>query len=148
MEKPTQEAGMSLNYRINGEVISFKSKGEFADFLKSFASGHQEPLKVESLDRPGRDYDHMEEVLELSYQAIPCIKGLQAIAEQIHTSGSFRENNPDDIIRLSIRCRDLMDELMDIAAAAIPVYESDWGLSKMNREAVTGRVAEKVTQGD
>jgi hypothetical protein len=93
MEKSRE--GMSLNYKINGEVTSFKTVDEFIDFLSVVAKHKSEPLTVEPLDVKGlSDYDHMDEIMERS-------------------------------TRLALRSRDLLEEIMDISTASEKVYESD-----------------------
>lgn len=134
MEKLIEEKGMSLNYKINGEMCSFESKEKLADFLKFSAMRKEKLLTVKSLDEEGQDYDHMQEILDLSYQAIPCIKGLQAMALYIQENGNFNDFDPVDISFLGIRCKELLDELVDIAEAAGEVYESDCKAQKLKSE--------------
>lgn len=144
MKKSGQEVGMSLNYKINGKVCSFESMDGLLDCLKIKAQFSNEPLTVEPINKEGRDYDHMQEILELTHQAIPCIKGLQAMAFYIQSSGNFVEYDTSDILGLGIKCKELLDELMGIAEASEEVYESDWQASRLkaerNRAADPGRV--------
>jgi hypothetical protein len=134
MEKSRQAEGMSLNYKINGRMCSFKSVDELLNCLKNKAKILDEPLTVEPIGEEGRDYDHMQEILELTYQAIPCIKGLQAMAGYIQEHGNFIEYDTSDIVQLGLKCRELLDELMDIAEASEKVYESDWEASRVKAE--------------
>ena len=127
----------SLNYKINGEVCSFKSKSELADFLNFCAIRKERLLTVESLDEKDLDYDHMQEILDLSYQAIPCIKGIQAMALYIQETGKFNDFNHLDISWLGIRRKELLDELMEIADAADEVYESDFKAQNLKSDGVT-----------
>lgn len=137
MEKSRNETGMSLTYKVNGAVRSFKTVDELLDHLKITAEILKEPLTVAPINEEGRDYDHMQEILELTYQAIPCIKGLQAMAGHIQTAGNFIEYDTTDIIFLGIRCKELMDELMSIAEASEDVYESDWRTSGAKAKHIT-----------
>lgn len=121
----TQESeDTSISYKINGTIHSFKSKEQLAELVKNAAIAF-DGLEVEPVSKQGEGYDHMQEILDLSYEAIPCIKGMQAMAMGIQQEGSFRQYSPTDIIELGIRCNKRLDEMMDIAEAAIDVYESD-----------------------
>ena len=84
-----------------------------------------EPIKAVE-----RDYDHMQEILDLTYQAIPCIKGIQAMACHIQMRGNFLSYDNSDINQLGLICRELLDKIMDIADAAEHVYESEWQAAK------------------
>jgi len=88
-----------------------------------------------------QDYDHMEEILELTYQAVPCIKGLQAMAGHIQSSGNFIEYDISDINHLGLICRDLLDKIMDIAEASENVYESEWKAAKAAAAAARAAAA-------
>ena len=98
MGKATHKEGMSLNYRINGEVNSFRSADKFLSCIKSVVVDQKELLKVEPLDDRCCDYDHMQEIMDLSFKAIPCIKGLQAMASRIQNEGNFNEYDPTDMM--------------------------------------------------
>jgi len=136
MKKAMELEGMSLNYKINGEVNSFKSKDEFVKHINFVVTHLREPLEVEPLDQQGLDYDHMQEIMDLTYEVSACIKGIEAIAECIQRHGTFTNYQPDNITRLGIRCKELLDELMDIPDASIGVYEEDWAKRREKREAL------------
>jgi hypothetical protein len=138
MEKSRQEVGMSLNYKINGRVCSFKSVDEFLNSLKMRAKILEEPLTVKPIGEDDGDYDHMQEILDLTYQAIPCIKGIQAMVSHVQREGNFIEYDTSDIVQLGLKCRELLDELMDIAEASEKVYESDWQVQKLKAERIAG----------
>jgi hypothetical protein len=125
MEKTKQAEGV-MNYRVNGDMRSFKTVDELFELLENKVRILNEPLTVEPIKADGQDYDHMQEILDLTYQAIPCIKGLQAMAGHIQLSGKFLEYDISDINQLALRCRELLDEIMDIAEASEHVYESEW----------------------
>jgi hypothetical protein len=80
MEKSRQAEGMSLNYKINGEVNSFKTVDELVNLLEFVARDMKEPLTVEPLDGKGLDYDHMQEILDRAYNADALVKGVMAVA--------------------------------------------------------------------
>lgn len=130
MGKLRQEDGMSITYRINGQVESFKTTEEMLDVLKS-TTVENEPLTIEPIKNGTDDYDHMQEILELTYFAIPCLKGLQAMAANIQHRGSFIEYDTSDLMQMGIKCTEVIDEILSIAEAAEHVYESD---RKINRE--------------
>lgn len=123
MEKSRE--GMSLNYRINGEVNSFKTVDELVDLLKFVVRDQKEPLTVEPLDDDRVGYDHMQEIRERAWKAEACVKGIAAMAELIQTAEAFHEFNDCNMNSLASRCRDLMHEIMDIGEASEAVYESD-----------------------
>lgn len=135
MNDLAEKIGMSLNYKINGEMCSFKSGSELAEHLRFAITELKEPLlKVESLNPEIGSYDHMDEILELSYQAASYIKGIQAMASCIQESGNFNEYKHYDICSLAMRCSEALYELSDIADAAGHVYESDCQAQKMRNK--------------
>jgi hypothetical protein len=122
MEKSRE--GMSLNYKINGEVNSFKTVDELVDLLKFVTRDMKEPLTVEPLDVKGLDYDHMQEIMERSWEIEACVRGIAAMAERIQET-EFQDFNNCNMTRLALRSRDLLDEIMDIGEASEKIYESD-----------------------
>jgi len=115
-----------MNYKINGEVMSFKSKEDLLKILHVIVDGKKEILEVEPLDRDCEDYDHMQEIMDLTYQALAFVKGITAVAAQIQGEGHFLNYNTTEITFLGIRCKELMDEIMEICDAAEEVYPEDW----------------------
>lgn len=134
MENSGQGVGTSLTYKIDGEVCSFESVDELLNHLKTKVESLKEPLTVEPINRDGHDYDHMQEIMDLTYQIGSCIKGLRAMAEYIQRSGNFIEYAPIDIIELGMQCMDILDKLRSIAEASEDVYESDWKANKAEAE--------------
>jgi hypothetical protein len=120
----------SLNYKINGLVCSFESKEKLSDHLNTLIKLNEQ-LSVESLDPEVGCYDHMQEILELSYQAIPCLKGIQAMASCIQERGTFSDYKHYEITSLGLRCKEILDELMDISDASANVYENNCRAQKL-----------------
>ena len=135
MENPNELEGMSLNYKINGDVCSFKSKAELAKHLNFVVTSLREPLEVEPLDRQGLDYDHMQKITDLTCETSACVKGIDAIAECIQRHGTFTNFSPSDIVWLGIMCRQLLGEIIDISEASESVYEEQWKAKRENWEA-------------
>ena len=119
-----------MNYKINGEVMSFKSKEDLLKILHVIVDGKKEILEVEPLDRDCEDYDHMQEIMDLTYQALAFVKGITAVAAQIQGEGHFSNYNTTEIAFLGIRCKELMDEIMEIGDAAEEVYPEEWKKKK------------------
>ena len=135
MNNLAKENGMSLNYKINNQICSFKSEIELLDHLNLTITALKEPLlMVESLDPKIGSYDHMDEIMELSYKAVSCLKGIEAMASCIQESGNFNEYKDHDIVSLAIRCGEILDELSDVADAAGAVYESNRRVQELRKE--------------
>jgi len=114
----------SLNYKINGLVCSFESKEKLADYLNTLIKLNKQ-LSVESLDPEVGHYDHMQEILDLSYQAMSCLKGIQAMATCIQESENFEDYKHHEITSLGIRCEEILNEIMNISDASMNVYENN-----------------------
>jgi len=132
-----EEKAMSLNYRINGEVSSFKSKEDLASHLRAVIPIMKESLKVEPLYQSGPSfhYDHMQEILDLCYEALAYVKGIRVMADAIQEHGRFVTCSPDDIEELSLQVGKIMEDIYEIAAAASNVYEVNWKLREEEKEA-------------
>lgn len=140
-----------LNYLIDGEPISFESKEAFAEYLKEQALNGFHSLQgmsVEPLSGPALDYDHMDEILQLTFALKASIKGIEAVAQAIQLRGTFNEYCPDDIIWMGIKSRDMLDELMDIAENSRECYEAKWkeANEKAETEALKRRSATSGSQ--
>ena len=137
MNDLAKENSMSLNYKINNQICSFKSEIELLDHLNLTITALKEPLlMVESLDPKIGSYDHMDEIIGLSYKAVSCLKGIEAMASCIQESGNFNEYKDHDIVSLAIRCGEILDEISAVADAAGPVYESNRRAEKGKSELV------------
>jgi len=147
MEKAKELEGMSLNYKINGEICSFMNTTELVKHLNFLVVDLRKTLEVEPLDQQGLDYDHMQEIMGLTYKASGCIKGIDAIAECIQRHGTFTDYHPDNITWLGIMCKQLLDELMDIADASMEVYEGDWAKRREERGALQAQPVDSVSHG-
>lgn len=124
MEETKNLAEMSLNYKIDGEVCSFKTKQDFIEFIQSYVKGN-EALTVEPIgldDHLG--YDHMQEIKERAWEVEACVKGIAAMAELIQET-EFQDFNHCNMTCLAVRSCALLDEIMDIGQASAEVYESD-----------------------
>ena len=112
----------SCNYRINGEVMSFRSKYDFAEHLNFTVNHRKEPLTVEPLDSDGRYYDHMQEIADRGYEILSHVKGFIAMALAIQEEGHFQNYTPYDISPCATRCSELIQEIHQITEAADGVY--------------------------
>ena len=113
----------SCNYKINGEVMSFVSKEDFAKQLNFMVNQSKEPLTVEPLDSDGMYYDHMEEIADRGHEILSYAKGFIAMALAIQETGDFQSYAPYDILSCATRCSELIQEIQQIAEAAGRVYE-------------------------
>ena len=124
----------SCNYRINGEVVSFVSKEDFAKQLNFSAIHGKEPLTVEPLDSDMMYFDHMQEIADRGYEILSHVKGFIAMALAIQERGNFQNYNPCDISPCASRCSELIQEIHQITEAADRVYEVQWKIQNERAE--------------
>lgn len=126
MKKSEQGNNESCNYRVNGAVMSFKSKEDFAKNLEFKIKHDDGPLTVEPLDSDESYYDHMQEVVDMGYSIVSITRGAIAIAYAIQEDGHFLNYSPCDISQCLTSCSKLISEIHDILDASDGVYEEQW----------------------
>jgi len=124
--------GKAINVKINGEFMSFCNKESYVDMVTFCATRHEEPIKIEPIGNKN-DYDHMQEIMDRCYEGESYLKGIGALATEIQRRGNFNEQSPLDINWLALRCKNLIDEILEISDAANNVYEAEW--ARVNAEA-------------
>jgi hypothetical protein len=124
--------GVSLSYRINGELQSFESEDELTDFIKTRIICAPGTLEVKPIEG---DFDHMQNIMTLSWKAAACVKGISAMANEIQSDGGFLNFNPTELNELAWLCRDFLDEIISTSEASMDVYEDDCKAREIARGA-------------
>ena len=116
----------TCNYKINGKFLSFNNQKELHDLISALIKRGDKPLKVEPLDKYGRYFDHMQEIIDRGHEIISHVKGFVAIAFSIQDTGHFTNYSPCDISNLAYRCSELIQEIHELTEEADRVYEGQW----------------------
>ena len=120
-----------MNYEINGRIMSFKDKEEMKGWVNDLIDAGKS-LEVAPFNQDV-DYDHMQAIMDLSFEAEACIKGIIAIATVIQEQNSFINQNPDCIQGLGIRINDVISKIMEIAEETKMPYQE---LFYQNRDSI------------